>query len=70
MAANFNHALPLEDGFVDVFIAMMVIEHLFDPFHAFREIRRLLAPNGFAVINLPLVTSRRTGCSSPAAGSP
>ncbi len=32
--ANFNEVLPLEDNSVNVFIAMMVIEHLFDPFHA------------------------------------
>ena len=36
---------------------MMVIEHLFDPFHAFREIERVLSPTGQGFINLPLVTS-------------
>jgi SAM-dependent methyltransferase len=55
--ANFNHALPLPNGTVDVLVAMMVIEHLFDPFASFAEVKRLLAPQGSAYINLPLVTS-------------
>jgi SAM-dependent methyltransferase len=55
--ANSNQRLPLEDSSVDVFVAMMVIEHLFDPFHAFQEIKRVLSPTGMAFINLPLVTS-------------
>ena len=57
MQANSNEKLPLEDGSVDVYVAMMVIEHLFDPFHAFSEIKRLLSPSGQAFVNLPLVTS-------------
>lgn len=57
MQANSNERLPLDDGSVDVYVAMMVIEHLFDPFHAFREIKRLLSPQGRAFVNLPLVTS-------------
>ena len=55
--ANFNYKLPLKNNTVDCFIAMMVIEHLFDPFHSFAEIRRILKKNGFAFVNLPLVTS-------------
>lgn len=55
--ANGNEALPLADGSVDVFVAMMVIEHLFDPFQAFAEIKRVLSPDGKAFVNLPLVTS-------------
>lgn len=57
MQANSNERLPLADASVDVYVAMMVIEHLFDPFHAFKEIERVLTPDGRAVINLPLVTS-------------
>jgi ubiquinone/menaquinone biosynthesis C-methylase UbiE len=55
--ANSNDALPLDDSSVDVLVAMMVIEHLFDPFAAFKEVRRLLSKDGIAFINLPLVTS-------------
>ena len=36
---------------------MMVIEHLFDPFHAFKEIKRVLSSDGLAVVNLPLVAN-------------
>jgi len=57
MAANLNDVLPFADGSIDLLVAMMVIEHLFDPFQAFSEIRRLLTANGVAVVNLPLVTS-------------
>lgn len=57
MQANSNERLPLADGSVDVYVAMMVIEHLFDPFQAFQEIKRVLSPEGQAFINLPLVTS-------------
>lgn len=57
LQANSNEKLPLPDSSVDVYIAMMVIEHLFDPFHAFAEIARVLSPQGRAFVNLPLVTS-------------
>lgn len=57
MQANANQRLPIEDGSVDVLVAMMVIEHLFDPFHAFAEVKRMLSPRGKAFVNLPLVTS-------------
>jgi SAM-dependent methyltransferase len=56
-AANLNEPWPLEDGSVDFLVALMVIEHLFDPFHSFAEIRRVLRPTGSAFVNLPLVTS-------------
>jgi SAM-dependent methyltransferase len=55
--ANSNHPLPLETSSVDILVAMMVIEHLFDPFESFAEVRRLLSPGGKAFINLPLVTA-------------
>ena len=57
LRVNFNQKLPLKNNSVDCFIAMMVIEHLFDPFHSFAEIRRVLKKDGLAFINLPLVTS-------------
>ena len=56
LSANLNEPWPLEDGSVDHMMSMMVIEHLFDPFFCFREIRRALSPTGRAYINLPLVT--------------
>jgi SAM-dependent methyltransferase len=56
LSSNLNEKWPLADGEVDHLIAMMVIEHLFDPFHAFREIERCLSKQGAAYVNLPLVT--------------
>tara|TARA_B110000967_G_scaffold203595_1_gene244541 strand:- start:409 stop:1164 length:756 start_codon:yes stop_codon:yes gene_type:complete len=57
LGGNFNHDFPLEDNSVDCLVMMMIIEHLFDPFHSFSEVRRILAKDGLAFINLPLVTS-------------
>ena len=57
LEGNFNHNFPLEDNSVDCLVMMMIIEHLFDPFHSFSEIHRLLTKDGVAFINLPLVTS-------------
>jgi len=54
---NFNHDFPLKDNSVDCLVMMMIIEHLFDPFHSFSEVRRILAKDGLAFINLPVVTS-------------
>ena len=56
---NLNEKWPFRDAEVDHLIAMMVIEHLFDPFHAFREIKRCLSSGGAAYINIPLVTGLR-----------
>ena len=57
--SNLNERWPLADREVDHLIAMMVIEHLFDPFHAFHEIKRCLSNRGAAYVNLPLVTGLR-----------
>ena len=54
---NLNNNFPLKSNSVDCFIAMMVIEHLFDPFHSFSEINRVLKKDGLAFINLPLISS-------------
>jgi SAM-dependent methyltransferase len=57
LPSNLNNKWQLDDGSVDVLIAMMVIEHLFDPFFSFKEISRVLNVDGRAFVNLPLVTS-------------
>lgn len=48
---------PYEDASIDVVLAMMVFEHLFDPFHSFGELARVLKPSGTAFVNLPNVGS-------------
>jgi len=57
LEGNFSEDFPIEDNSVDCLVMMMVIEHLFDPFHSFSEIYRTLSNDGVAFINLPLVTS-------------
>ncbi len=56
-SANLNQAWPIDAGTADALIAMMLLEHLFDPYASFREIKRCLSPSGRAFVNLPLVTS-------------
>jgi SAM-dependent methyltransferase len=57
---DLNDDLPFEDESFDVSIAMMVIEHLFDPFHSFREIARTTKRGGYVFVNLPLLSSFKT----------
>lgn len=57
--ANLNEAWPFPDNSIDHVVAMMIFEHLFDPFHSFSELARILSPNGVAYVNLPLVTSAK-----------
>lgn len=45
--------LPFPDMSMDTITMCMALEHVFDPFHAMREIHRLLKPTGWAVIQVP-----------------
>jgi SAM-dependent methyltransferase len=44
---------PLDGGTFDVVMMISVLEHLADPLGALRELRRLLAPGGTCLINVP-----------------
>ena len=55
--ANLDNPFPFADATIAVVLAMMVIEHLYDPFHSFAEIARILRPGGRAFVNLPNVAS-------------
>ena len=57
--ADLNDDFPLADNSFEVVIAMMVVEHLFDPFHSFHEILRITRPGGRIFINVPNVGSFR-----------
>lgn len=57
--ANLDNRFPFEDARFDVVIAMMVIEHLYDPFHAFAEVARVAKPGARIFVNLPNVGSIR-----------
>ncbi len=46
--------IPLRDGAVDAVVSIHVLEHVADDRAAAREIRRVLAPGGWAAITVPL----------------
>jgi SAM-dependent methyltransferase len=56
---NLDNDWPFADARFDAVLAMMVIEHLYDPFHAFAELARILRPGGRAFVNLPNIASLR-----------
>jgi ubiquinone/menaquinone biosynthesis C-methylase UbiE len=47
------NGLPYPDATFDVAVAHFVIEHVRDPVHALREMRRVLKPGGFAAVKDP-----------------
>ncbi len=49
--ADVTERWPLEDGSVDAIHSNQVIEHLAQTDHFMREIRRVLAPGGYAVVS-------------------
>lgn len=57
IAANLDEKLPLPDNAYDCVLAIAVIEHLYDPFHSFAEVARILKPGGMAFIDLPNIAS-------------
>ena len=58
-------ALSFADGTVDLHVTQDVMEHIFDPAAAFREIARTLRPGGAHVFTTPLVN--KSNPSTPAA---
>jgi len=55
--ANLDNPFPFDDGQFDCLIALMVIEHMYDPFHAFSEAARVTRVGGDLFINLPNIAS-------------
>jgi SAM-dependent methyltransferase len=49
----------LEEAQADVVLCLSVLEHLWEPHQALAEIRRLLAPGGVALINVPSWRGKR-----------
>jgi len=49
--ADVTQPLPFEDASVDVVHSNQVIEHLADTDHFLREIRRIVRPDGYAVVS-------------------
>ena len=51
--------LTFADGQFDLFVTQDVLEHVFDPVAAFREIARVLSPGGAHIFTVPLVNGPR-----------
>jgi ubiquinone/menaquinone biosynthesis C-methylase UbiE len=51
--ANLDEVIPFEDATFDAAWAGDVIEHVFDPKLALRELRRVLKPGGEMFVNIP-----------------
>ncbi len=50
---------PVPNASIDILVCNSVLEHLWDPLAALREIRRLLAPGGVALLNVPSWLGKR-----------
>ena len=55
---NLENGIPLEDNSVGVLNASHIIEHLRDPVKTMREIHRVLAHGGWAMIEVPSTDGR------------
>lgn len=54
LQGGLTDVLPtLESGAFDIVLCLSVLEHLWEPQDALLEIRRLLAPGGVAILNVP-----------------
>jgi 2-polyprenyl-3-methyl-5-hydroxy-6-metoxy-1,4-benzoquinol methylase len=60
LEGSLPDVLPeLEGGAHDVVLCLSVLEHLWEPDDALRDIHRLLAPGGVALINVPSWRGKR-----------
>ncbi len=58
ITCNLDEGIPLEDNSVGVLNASHIIEHLKDPVKTMREIHRVLAHGGWAMIEVPSTDGR------------
>jgi SAM-dependent methyltransferase len=62
--------LPYPDGRFDVVICNHVLEHVPDDARAMRELRRVLAPGGWAVLQTPVQSNREATFEDPSVTDP
>ena len=62
--------IPHPDGSFDVILCIHVLEHVEDDRRAMRELRRILAPGGFAVVLVPLDLDRAETYEDPSITDP
>jgi SAM-dependent methyltransferase len=55
---NLNHRWPFKDDSVGVVRAFDIFEHLKDSLHTMKELYRVLAPGGYALIQVPSTDGR------------
>nr|WP_302578620.1 class I SAM-dependent methyltransferase [Methanobrevibacter arboriphilus] len=55
--ANIDSGIPFDNSFFDLIVSNQVIEHVMETDNFFKEIYRLLKPNGYAIISCPNITS-------------
>lgn len=54
---NLNEGLPFKKSSFDIIIGLEVLEHLFNPYEMMKEIKRVLKPQGYAIISMPNTAS-------------
>jgi Methyltransferase domain len=62
--------IPHEDGSFDAILCIHVLEHVEDDRQAMRELRRVLRPDGFAIVLVPLDLDRAHTYEDPAITDP
>ncbi len=57
--ADLNQDFPFQAETFDCTVAMMIVEHLFDPFHSLQEITRITKRGGKIFINVPNIAAMK-----------
>jgi len=50
---DLNKGLPFKKSSFDVVVGLEVLEHLYNPYNMMKEIKKILKPNGYAIISMP-----------------
>ena len=54
---DLNKGLPFKKSSFNIVIGLEVLEHLYNPYEMMKEIRRVLKPNGYAILSMPNTAS-------------